>query len=40
MREEDGGAQQSRHLTSLLMTKNVDCIIDQNKSFKYFSWQK
>ena len=40
MREEDGGAQQLRHLTSLSMTKNADCIIDQNKSFKYFSWRK
>ena len=38
MREEDGGAQQSRHSTSLSTTKNVDRIVDQNKSFKYFSW--
>ena len=28
MREEDGGAHQSQHSTSLLMTKNVDRIID------------
>ena len=38
MKEGDGGAQQSQHSTSLSMTKHVDCIVDQNKSFKYFSW--